>query len=81
MADEPGGSTGVLCRAAQKCRFAEESLTNFSQDDAAHSSLNEHRLLGNIKNVAKTTRKGHLVDAITKIPPKGGGQGFLPMYR
>ncbi|XP_077576655.1 uncharacterized protein LOC144199120 isoform X2 [Stigmatopora nigra] len=34
-------------------------------------SLNEHRLLGNIKNVAKTTRKEQLEDAITKIPPKG----------
>ncbi|XP_077467216.1 peptidyl-prolyl cis-trans isomerase FKBP3-like [Stigmatopora argus] len=48
-----------------------------SQDDAAHSSLNEHRLLGNLKNVAKTTRKGHLIDAITKIPPKGT---WFPAY-
>ncbi|XP_077459584.1 peptidyl-prolyl cis-trans isomerase FKBP3-like [Stigmatopora argus] len=29
----------------------------FLQDNGAHSFVNEHRLLGNIKNVAKTAEK------------------------
>ncbi|XP_077446770.1 peptidyl-prolyl cis-trans isomerase FKBP3-like [Stigmatopora argus] len=34
------------------------------QDNAAHSFLNDHRLVVNIKNVAKTSKNGQLVDAV-----------------
>ncbi|XP_077584138.1 peptidyl-prolyl cis-trans isomerase FKBP3-like [Stigmatopora nigra] len=37
----------------------------FFQNNAAHSFLNEHRLLENIENVAVTTKKEQLVGAIT----------------
>ncbi|XP_077586641.1 peptidyl-prolyl cis-trans isomerase FKBP3-like [Stigmatopora nigra] len=38
---------------------------NFLQHNVVHLILNERRLLENIKNVAKTSKKEHLVDAIT----------------
>ncbi|XP_077469239.1 peptidyl-prolyl cis-trans isomerase FKBP3-like isoform X2 [Stigmatopora argus] len=34
-----------------------KDLIKFLQHNAAHSFLNEHRLLGNIKNVAETAKK------------------------
>ncbi|XP_077463871.1 peptidyl-prolyl cis-trans isomerase FKBP3-like isoform X3 [Stigmatopora argus] len=45
---------------AQKLRsddLQKKDLVKFIQDNAARSFLNDHRLLGNIKNVAKTTKK------------------------
>ncbi|XP_077472252.1 peptidyl-prolyl cis-trans isomerase FKBP3-like [Stigmatopora argus] len=41
-----------------------KNLIKVLRDNAAHSFLNDHRLLGNIKNVAKTAKKEQLVDAI-----------------
>uniref|UniRef100_A0A3B3TVI7 peptidylprolyl isomerase n=1 Tax=Poecilia latipinna TaxID=48699 RepID=A0A3B3TVI7_9TELE len=52
-----------------------KDIIKFLQDNAAHSFLNEHKLLGNIKNVAKTAKKEQLVIAynqlfVSKGPPK-----------
>ncbi|XP_077450317.1 uncharacterized protein LOC144069096 isoform X1 [Stigmatopora argus] len=41
--------------------FPKKDPTNFFQDNAARSSLNEDRLLGNIKNVAITAKKEQFV--------------------
>ncbi|XP_077465809.1 peptidyl-prolyl cis-trans isomerase FKBP3-like [Stigmatopora argus] len=64
MADEPRREF-----AAEPLRsddLPKKDLIKFSQDNAAPSFLNEHRLLGNIKNVVtKTTKKEQLIDAIT----------------
>ncbi|XP_077464965.1 peptidyl-prolyl cis-trans isomerase FKBP3-like [Stigmatopora argus] len=63
MADEPRREF-----AAQPLRsddLPKKDLIKFSQDNAAHSFLNEHGLLGNIKNGAITAKKEQLVDAIT----------------
>ncbi|XP_077465065.1 peptidyl-prolyl cis-trans isomerase FKBP3-like [Stigmatopora argus] len=45
--------------------FPKKDLIKFLEDNAAHSLLNEHGLLGNIKYVAKTTKAEQLVDPIT----------------
>ncbi|XP_077448639.1 peptidyl-prolyl cis-trans isomerase FKBP3-like [Stigmatopora argus] len=42
-----------------------KDLINILQDNAAYSFLKDHRLLGNIENVAKTAIKEQIVDAIT----------------
>ncbi|XP_077570229.1 peptidyl-prolyl cis-trans isomerase FKBP3-like [Stigmatopora nigra] len=42
-----------------------KDLIKLLYDNAAQSFLNEHRLRGNIKNVAKTAKKEQFVDAIT----------------
>ncbi|KAM4690577.1 peptidyl-prolyl cis-trans isomerase FKBP3 [Rhinophrynus dorsalis] len=42
-------------------------LIVFLQQHASDSFLSEHKLLGNIKNVAKTAKKEHLVTAYTKL--------------
>ncbi|XP_073348841.1 peptidyl-prolyl cis-trans isomerase FKBP3 [Pagrus major] len=44
-----------------------KDLIKFIQDNAAHSFLNEHKLLGNIKNVAKTAKKEQLVIAYNQL--------------
>ncbi|XP_077454764.1 peptidyl-prolyl cis-trans isomerase FKBP3-like [Stigmatopora argus] len=71
MADEPQARLA----AADQLRsddLPKKDLINFLQDNAAHLLLNEHRLLGNIKNVSKTAKKEQLVDAITNcLSPKG----------
>ncbi|XP_077461537.1 peptidyl-prolyl cis-trans isomerase FKBP3-like isoform X1 [Stigmatopora argus] len=47
-------------------------LIKFSHDNAGRSFLNERRVLGNIKNVAKTAKKEQLVDAImSRLSAKG----------
>ncbi|XP_077459422.1 peptidyl-prolyl cis-trans isomerase FKBP3-like isoform X2 [Stigmatopora argus] len=48
-----------------------KDLIKLSQDNAGHSVLNEHRLLGNIKNVAK---KEQLVDTISSCLSAKGFQ-------
>ncbi|XP_077568201.1 peptidyl-prolyl cis-trans isomerase FKBP3-like [Stigmatopora nigra] len=45
--------------------LSKKNPIKLSQDTAAHSFLNEHRLLGNIKNGDITVKKEQLVDAIT----------------
>uniref|UniRef100_A0A3B4WAV0 peptidylprolyl isomerase n=1 Tax=Seriola lalandi dorsalis TaxID=1841481 RepID=A0A3B4WAV0_SERLL len=52
-----------------------KDIIKFIQDNAAHSFLNEHKLLGNIKNVAKTAKKEQLIIAYNQLfeskgPPK-----------
>ncbi|XP_068565058.1 peptidyl-prolyl cis-trans isomerase FKBP3 [Cebidichthys violaceus] len=44
-----------------------KDLIKFIQDNAAHSFLNEHKLLGNIKNVAKTAKKEQLIIAYNQL--------------
>ncbi|XP_061900995.1 peptidyl-prolyl cis-trans isomerase FKBP3 [Entelurus aequoreus] len=44
-----------------------KDIIKFIQDNAAHSFLNEHKLLGNIKNVAKTAKKEQLVVAYNEL--------------
>ncbi|XP_077450643.1 peptidyl-prolyl cis-trans isomerase FKBP3-like [Stigmatopora argus] len=60
-----GGSAGGWARwTAELLRiddFPKKDPTNFFQDNAARSSLNEDRLLGNIKNVAITDKKEQFV--------------------
>ncbi|XP_076874046.1 peptidyl-prolyl cis-trans isomerase FKBP3 [Brachyhypopomus gauderio] len=40
---------------------SKKDLIKFIQDNAAHSFLAEHKLLGNIKNVTKTAKKEQLI--------------------
>uniref|UniRef100_A0A3B3QE35 peptidylprolyl isomerase n=1 Tax=Paramormyrops kingsleyae TaxID=1676925 RepID=A0A3B3QE35_9TELE len=52
-----------------------KDIIKFLQDNAAQSFLAEHKLLGNIKNVAKTAKKDRLIVAYNKLfeskgPPK-----------
>ncbi|XP_074472238.1 peptidyl-prolyl cis-trans isomerase FKBP3 [Sebastes fasciatus] len=44
-----------------------KDLIKFIQDNAAHSFLNEQKLLGNIKNVAKTAKKEQLIIAYNQL--------------
>ncbi|KAL2082143.1 hypothetical protein ACEWY4_021961 [Coilia grayii] len=44
-----------------------KDLIKFIQDNAAHSFLSEHKLLGNIKNVAKTAKKEQLIVAYNQL--------------
>ncbi|KAF4099971.1 peptidyl-prolyl cis-trans isomerase FKBP3 [Onychostoma macrolepis] len=44
-----------------------KDLIKFIQDNAAHSFLAEHKLLGNIKNVAKTAKKEQLLEAYEQL--------------
>ncbi|KAG7509216.1 peptidyl-prolyl cis-trans isomerase FKBP3 [Solea senegalensis] len=44
-----------------------KDIIKFIQDNAAHSFLNEHKLLGNIKNVAKTAKKEQLIVAYSQL--------------
>ncbi|XP_067274870.1 peptidyl-prolyl cis-trans isomerase FKBP3 [Pseudorasbora parva] len=44
-----------------------KELIKFIQDNAAHSFLAEHKLLGNIKNVAKTAKKEQLTEAYNQL--------------
>ncbi|XP_020488086.1 peptidyl-prolyl cis-trans isomerase FKBP3 [Labrus bergylta] len=47
--------------------FPKKDIIKFIQDNAAHSFLNEHKLLGNIKNVAKTAKKEQLIIAYNQL--------------
>uniref|UniRef100_W5MZT6 peptidylprolyl isomerase n=1 Tax=Lepisosteus oculatus TaxID=7918 RepID=W5MZT6_LEPOC len=44
-----------------------KDLIKFLQDNAADSFLAEHKLLGNIKNVAKTAKKENLISAYNQL--------------
>uniref|UniRef100_A0AAQ4P8T3 peptidylprolyl isomerase n=1 Tax=Gasterosteus aculeatus aculeatus TaxID=481459 RepID=A0AAQ4P8T3_GASAC len=44
-----------------------KDIIKFIQDNAAHSFLNEQKLLGNIKNVAKTAKKEQLIAAYNHL--------------
>uniref|UniRef100_A0A3B4E737 peptidylprolyl isomerase n=2 Tax=Pygocentrus nattereri TaxID=42514 RepID=A0A3B4E737_PYGNA len=44
-----------------------KDLIKFIQDNASHSFLAEHKLLGNIKNVAKTAKKEQLIVAYNQL--------------
>ncbi|KAL0967683.1 hypothetical protein UPYG_G00255550 [Umbra pygmaea] len=44
-----------------------KDIIKFIQDNAAHSFLAEHKLLGNIKNVAKTAKKEQLIIAYNDL--------------
>ncbi|KAM6906224.1 peptidyl-prolyl cis-trans isomerase FKBP3 [Anarhichas minor] len=44
-----------------------KDLIKFIQDNGAHSFLNEHKLLGNIKSVAKTAKKEQLIIAYNQL--------------
>ncbi|KAG5277320.1 hypothetical protein AALO_G00116170 [Alosa alosa] len=44
-----------------------KDIIKFIQDNAAHSFLSEHKLLGNIKNVAKTAKKEQLIIAYDQL--------------
>ncbi|KAK3516534.1 hypothetical protein QTP70_021737 [Hemibagrus guttatus] len=44
-----------------------KDLIKFLQDSASQSFLVEHKLMGNIKNVAKTAKKEQLVDAYRQL--------------
>ncbi|KAB5539889.1 hypothetical protein PHYPO_G00094370 [Pangasianodon hypophthalmus] len=44
-----------------------KDLIKFLQDNASHSFLVEHKLMGNIKNVAKTAKKEQLIVAYDQL--------------
>ncbi|XP_067097957.1 peptidyl-prolyl cis-trans isomerase FKBP3 [Osmerus mordax] len=44
-----------------------KDVIKFIQDNAAHSFLAEHKLMGNIKNVAKTAKKEQLINAYNDL--------------
>ncbi|XP_055041348.1 peptidyl-prolyl cis-trans isomerase FKBP3 [Misgurnus anguillicaudatus] len=44
-----------------------KDVIKFIQDNAAHSFLSEHKLMGNIKNVAKTAKKEQLLEAYNQL--------------
>ncbi|XP_053330547.1 peptidyl-prolyl cis-trans isomerase FKBP3 [Spea bombifrons] len=44
-----------------------KDIIKFLQDNASESFLSENKLLGNIKNVAKTAKKDHLVAVYNKL--------------
>ncbi|XP_075993856.1 peptidyl-prolyl cis-trans isomerase FKBP3 [Genypterus blacodes] len=65
MAEEP---TREWSEEQLKCDdLAKKDIIKFIQDNAAHSFLNEHKLLGNIKNVAKTAKKEQLIVAYNEL--------------
>ncbi|XP_077475053.1 peptidyl-prolyl cis-trans isomerase FKBP3-like isoform X4 [Stigmatopora argus] len=61
MANEPAAGPLVDCRQLRSDDLPKKDPIKFSQD----TFLNEHGLLGNIKNAAITAKKEQLVDAIT----------------
>ncbi|KAJ8409094.1 hypothetical protein AAFF_G00241150 [Aldrovandia affinis] len=44
-----------------------KNIITFLQDNAANSFLSEHKLMGNIKNVAKTAKKEQLITAYNQL--------------
>ncbi|XP_051954015.1 peptidyl-prolyl cis-trans isomerase FKBP3 [Xyrauchen texanus] len=44
-----------------------KELIKFIQDNATHSFLADHKLMGNIKNVAKTAKKEQLIEAYNQL--------------
>uniref|UniRef100_A0A8C5Q8V1 peptidylprolyl isomerase n=1 Tax=Leptobrachium leishanense TaxID=445787 RepID=A0A8C5Q8V1_9ANUR len=51
----------------QSEELPKKDIIKFLQEHATDSFLTEHKLLGNIKNVAKTAKKEHLVTAYNKL--------------
>jgi len=47
--------------------LGKKDIIKFIQDNAAHSFLVEHKLMGNIKNVAKTATKDQLIEAYSAL--------------
>ncbi|XP_072307214.1 peptidyl-prolyl cis-trans isomerase FKBP3 [Eucyclogobius newberryi] len=47
--------------------LAKKDIIKFLQDNGAQSFLNEHKMLGNIKNVAKTAKKEQLIEAYNQL--------------
>uniref|UniRef100_A0A8C0LFS6 FKBP3 basic tilted helix bundle domain-containing protein n=1 Tax=Canis lupus dingo TaxID=286419 RepID=A0A8C0LFS6_CANLU len=61
-------------------QLPKKDIIKFLQDHGSDSFLAEHKLLGNIKNVAKTANKDHLVTAYnhlfeSKVRYLGGSVG------
>ena len=48
-------------------QLPKKDIIKFLQDHGSDSFLAEHKLLGNIKNVAKTANKDHLVTAYNHL--------------
>ncbi|XP_077408192.1 peptidyl-prolyl cis-trans isomerase FKBP3 [Vanacampus margaritifer] len=65
MADEPAREWSN--EQLKSDDLPKKDLIRFIQDNAAHSFLNEHKLLGNIKNVAKTAKKDQLIVAYNEL--------------
>ncbi|XP_037101194.1 peptidyl-prolyl cis-trans isomerase FKBP3 [Syngnathus acus] len=65
MADEPAREWSD--EQLKSDDLPKKDLINFIQDNAAHSFLIEHKLLGNIKNVAKTANKDQLIAAYIEL--------------
>ncbi|XP_036943036.1 peptidyl-prolyl cis-trans isomerase FKBP3 [Acanthopagrus latus] len=65
MADEPTREWSE--EQLKSDDLPKKDLIKFIQDNAAKSFLNEHKLLGNIKNVAKTAKKEQLVIAYNQL--------------
>ncbi|XP_068947877.1 peptidyl-prolyl cis-trans isomerase FKBP3 isoform X1 [Petaurus breviceps papuanus] len=71
------GGRGKMAAAAPQRVWSAEQLSSealpkkdiikFLQDNGSDSFLAEHKLLGNIKNVAKTANKDHLVTAYNHL--------------
>ena len=65
-AGEDGGGRSQLAWTVEQLlseQLPRKGIVNFLQDHGSDSFLVEHKLLGNIKNVAKTANKNHLVTA------------------
>ncbi|NXC90884.1 FKBP3 isomerase, partial [Cercotrichas coryphoeus] len=63
--------------------LAKKEIIKFLQEHAAQAFLAEHKLLGQVKNVAKTANKEQLIAAYTQlfhtqVRPWGGGDGAEP---
>ncbi|XP_058468565.1 peptidyl-prolyl cis-trans isomerase FKBP3 [Solea solea] len=65
MATEPAREWSV--EQLKSDDLPKKDIIKFIQDNAAHSFLNEHKLLGNIKNVAKTAKKEQLIIAYSQL--------------
>ncbi|XP_028996966.1 peptidyl-prolyl cis-trans isomerase FKBP3 [Betta splendens] len=59
--------------------FSKKDIIQFIQDNATHSFLNEHKLLGNMKNVAKTAKKEQLVIAYNQLFESKSFKGTEPV--
>ncbi|XP_036592097.1 peptidyl-prolyl cis-trans isomerase FKBP3 [Trichosurus vulpecula] len=77
LAQSRGRSGGKMAAAGPQRAWTAEQLRSealpkkdiikFLQDNGSDSFLAEHKLLGNIKNVAKTANKDHLVTAYNHL--------------
>ncbi|XP_071381121.1 peptidyl-prolyl cis-trans isomerase FKBP3 [Centroberyx affinis] len=65
MADEPTREWSE--EQLKSDDLPKKDVIKFIQDNAAHSFLAEHKLMGNIKNVAKTAKKEQLIIAYNQL--------------